>query len=271
MECIYAMQSFGIVAKDVPIHVATGELQLGNHNRWLELCSAKEENPKLRKRIIECPNYSDVLFGRGQIVMNHPGNIMFRDLIQSKLDVYKNVQSKKESTQWTWEVLRMLKNEYGARFLKEERIGNDIFVWVEVSNETARTKVRIAFRDARTRLSKSSVKGNGPSKLKGNKKDTSASSLRKSSSQGPITSLPKRTNGKTSTSGATCMFVPPSTQREHQQQFRADVVTLEGMSNDLNHQIHHQFNDSSTFAFLGYDSSSSKRHRIGNPKLFDCE
>lgn len=83
--------------------------------------------------------------------MNHPGNTMFRNLIHCNLEVYSNLQTRTESTAWTWGFVRKLKRENGARFLKEERIGTDTTVWIEVSNEMARNKVRIAFRDAKKR------------------------------------------------------------------------------------------------------------------------
>ena len=158
VECIYALQSFGISAKQIPLNTSTGELNLTNHNRWLKLCAAKEENLKLYERIIECPNHSDILLGRGQIAMKHPGNALFRSVIQSKLKEYSSIQSKKKLTKYTWDVVRILKDEYGARFLKEEIVKTNGLCWVEVSNDIARGKVRVAFRDARrTRLAKSRI------------------------------------------------------------------------------------------------------------------
>jgi len=168
IECAYALESFGINMKQNPLNITTGELDPKSHNRWLELCAAKEENSKLYKRIIECPNYTDILFGRGQILMNHPGNTMFRNFIRSKLDAYTNVRSKKEATQWTWGAVRTLKNEYGVRFLKEERVDSGAVGWVEVTNEVARSKVRIALRDATSRLKKTMEKQTNPEYRKSN-------------------------------------------------------------------------------------------------------
>merc|ERR1719464_2289600 len=51
----------------------------------------------------------------------------------------------------------MLKGKYGARFLKEENIESDGLGWIEVSNETARQKVRAAFRDFRTKMNKTTT------------------------------------------------------------------------------------------------------------------
>jgi len=135
--------------------MATGDMDLTNHLHWLKVVAEKEENPMKYKLIIECPNHSDILFGRGQYLMNHPGNTMFRNFIQCNLKIYSNLQTRKESTEWTWKAVRRLKTENGARFLKEERIGTDTTAWMEVSNDIARKKLRIAFRDAKTRQIKS--------------------------------------------------------------------------------------------------------------------
>ena len=156
MECFYTLASFGITSRQIPLNIASDDLDLTHHNRWLELCVAREKDANLQKQIIECPNNSDILFGRGQIVMTHPGNIMFRNFIQSNLETYMSITSRKEATQWTGEAVHTLKTEYGARFLKEEQIINsNITTWVEVSqHESVRSKLRIAFRDARKRLTK---------------------------------------------------------------------------------------------------------------------
>ena len=141
MECAYALESFGISSKMFPLDIGTNKVDLTHHMRWFNLRIARDESSTALKHIIECPNHSDILFGRGQIVMNHPGNTMFRNFIHCNLEVYSNIQSKKESTQWTWSVVRKLKSENGARFLKEERVDSKITAWVEVSNEVARSKV----------------------------------------------------------------------------------------------------------------------------------
>jgi hypothetical protein len=159
VECMYALQSFGIHSDQIPVNSSTGRLKTKQHSKWLQLCQLKEDSLKKHgckfDRIIECPNNNDVLFGRGRPIMRHPGNAIMRNIVQSKLEEYSNSPSKKESIQVTWDVVRLLKGKYGARFLKEENAENNGLGWVEVSNDTARSKVRIAFRDARTKILKS--------------------------------------------------------------------------------------------------------------------
>ena len=77
--------------------------------------------------------------------MHHPGNIMFRDFIHCNLEDYSSIKSKKESTLWTcWGVVRKLKRDHGARFLKETIIDTNITTWEEVPNEILlRTTIKI--------------------------------------------------------------------------------------------------------------------------------
>jgi len=189
IECLYALQSFGIPSSQIPLVGAISshkkrkrktetkrkstpnggkennskDLKLDNHNKWLELCQLKERNMTLfdkkwksygdnnyQPKIIECPNHSDILSGRGNGVNRHPGNTVLQNIVVSKLDEYMNLKSSvNEITKLTWDVVHLLKNKYGARFLKEETMESNgkLGCWIEVSNEEARLKVRIAFRD----------------------------------------------------------------------------------------------------------------------------
>jgi len=286
MECIYVLESFGISSKYNPLNIATGEIDTTNFKRWVGLQAAREENLKLHKQIIECPNHSDILFGRGQIVMNHPGNIMFRNFIQSKLEVYSNVRSKKESTQWTWGAVRTLKNEYGARFLKEEKFGKDITAWTEVSNEIARSKVRIAFRDARTRLMKSAEKESTNNESTGGETTGTQNNVSVTSSPPTLvqsSSLSKRKNGTITAPDDFFSLSSPSPQQQHDQH-DMPALNLEDLSNhlgelnsnicelnrNLNSIMNHEVADSSTSEFLGLDGSNNKRQRLCSHNFFDC-
>ena len=298
---MYVLESFGITCKQIPLNDSGEELDLTNHNRVLELCAAREENPKLYKHIIECPTYSDILFGRGQIVMNYPGNSMFRNFIKSNLDVFSNVQSKKESTQWTWRAVRTLKNEYGARFLKEERIESekDITVWVEVSNEVARSKVRIAFRDARKRLAKStemettnsnsSEDNNNNSyaletmakiKIKRTRdKATPPPALISSLSSSSPSSMSMRKNDIITAMDNFSRWSAPTQPQPQLLQYYSPAMNFDGLHDNLsilnnnnnnNNDNDNNNSDSSTSTFLGLDGSSSKRQRMCSSNFFDC-
>ncbi len=147
VECIYALQSFGILPEQIPLNPTNGKVKTKYHHKWLDLRLQKEialkENEPFNK--IECPMIQDVLFGRGWPIMKHPGNVIFRHIIDSRLEEYQNEKSKRGKTLIASSVVSLIKQKgKGGRFLKEESGW-----WVEVSNDMARQKVSIAFRDAR--------------------------------------------------------------------------------------------------------------------------
>lgn len=84
--------------------------------------------------------------------MNHPGNTLFRNFLEAKFDAYANAKSKNEKTTIAWSIVFELKESYGSRFLREDGLW-----WYEVSNEVAREKVSVGFRDVRKSRSKSSI------------------------------------------------------------------------------------------------------------------
>jgi len=194
LECLYALQSFGIQYNQIPIVTGNtskkkrrrkqtkqkgadvednnshnnNDLKLNNHNKWLELCLLKESNMKScdmkwkcygkndrpnfdgpQMIIIECPNHSDILSGRGMNVMKHPGNALLRSIVASKVDEYVKLKAHVDIIKFTLGVVHLLKNKYAARFLKEETVESNgkLGCWIEISDEAARIKVRISFRD----------------------------------------------------------------------------------------------------------------------------
>jgi len=182
IECVYALQSFGIHSDQLPVNTSSEKWKMKEHLKWLELCRLREESLKNKGNkcdsIIECPNQTDILFGRGRPIMRHPGNAILRYVVQSKLEEYTNAKNKKETTDVTWSVVRILKGKYGARFLKEETVETNGLAWVEVSNETARQKVRIAFRDLRSRISKTMTAETDPETINETKSENAKTNLK---------------------------------------------------------------------------------------------
>ena len=130
----------------MPINTNTGKIKTANHHKYLLRQKIREEALLENKSFncIECPELSDILFGRGWPKMGHPGNAAFRNTLESRLEEYNAIKSKREKTLVTLSIVNEFK-ECGARFLKEENSG----FWVEVSNNVARQKVSIGFRDVR--------------------------------------------------------------------------------------------------------------------------
>jgi len=282
VECFYTLVSFGITSTQIPLNIASNKLDLTNHSRWLKLCVARENDAELQKRIVECPNNSDILFGRGQILMNHPGNISLRNFIQSNLKAYSDIRTKKETTQFTLAAVRMLKTKYGARFLKEERIDRTITTWVEVSDHLARSKLRISFRDAKSRLAKRKEKGttatnNEPLPLISSslfsKRDNSKIST-------PDDNFKGKNNNLAIQGDFLSLSIPQQQQQEHlkadkMQEFSSNMASLNASISELNSSnlkalTNHQISESSTYTFLRLDGSSdTKRQRICSQDCFN--
>ena len=203
--------------------------------------------------------------------MKHPGNALFRNVIQSKLDEYSRIasKSKKTSTQLTWDVVRILKNEYGARFLKEESVETNGLCWVEVSNETARLKVRIAFCDARKRLAKSSSTAKGSSTTN-TTSDTTSCSINGSSGTTSAAKTKRKSKTKskkitdTDTGLSSLSLSSPSPSRSS---MAAQYNLLQRQSQQLPIQVA----NSSTSAFLGMDGGNSKRQKLCSHNHFDWD
>mmetsp|Transcript_7586 Transcript_7586/g.12016 ORF Transcript_7586/g.12016 Transcript_7586/m.12016 type:complete len:112 (-) Transcript_7586:1589-1924(-) len=102
--------------------------------KWCEMRREKEKQPK-GENIIECPLREDILFGKGQTVTKHPGNVGMRKLVEARMDQYQ-VAVFKDKSRLAREVVAEVKAG-GGRFLKECSHG----LFVEVDDETARKKV----------------------------------------------------------------------------------------------------------------------------------
>jgi len=146
-ECLYTLQTFGIQSNQVPISANSGKLKVGYFHKWIDIQRKRDEAAKTDTPFlgIDCPQQRDVLFGRGWPKMHHPGNAFFRNMIESNIDSYNNAASKRDKTVLSWSIVSELIG-HGVRFLREEE---KCGCWVEVSNEVARQKVSVAFRDIR--------------------------------------------------------------------------------------------------------------------------
>jgi hypothetical protein len=89
------------------------------------------------------PRPEDVLFGRGKTVVEHPGNIRFRQVVDLYMLQYETA-NRTEKTRITEIIMYMVQGSAG-RFLKRD----DGINWEEVDDATAREKVAHAFRNRR--------------------------------------------------------------------------------------------------------------------------
>ena len=88
---------------------------------------------------ISKPSVTNILFGRGKPIENHPGNRTYRKVIQSKSVMYDAAKTNLEKKSITLSIVHEMKEQLHHQFLKEdEKTG----LWIEVTDvEIARQKV----------------------------------------------------------------------------------------------------------------------------------
>jgi len=93
------------------------------------------------------PNPQDIIMGRNKAVaLTWSGNVMFRNVIQEYAHHYieaQGISSKSGKTFITVGVLRLLQNQYRARFLVRNNTS-----WVVIDDSEAQMKISQALRNA---------------------------------------------------------------------------------------------------------------------------
>lgn len=100
---------------------------------------------KPMQRVYVTPTDNDVLCGRGINNFKHPGNKSLRSKIVAKLDGYVLCSRRGEKTNIIRGVIADVNNQ-GGRFLKYDYTAKR---WFDGGSEAAKTRVGVAFRDAK--------------------------------------------------------------------------------------------------------------------------
>ena len=95
------------------------------------------------------PNNIDVLLGRGRPLQKHYGNQNYHFLVEEYQPEYER-SSKSKKTTMTKTILDRIR-QYGGRFLKEDDVG----YWIEIDDDSARSKISQTFRNHRCATRKS--------------------------------------------------------------------------------------------------------------------
>lgn len=93
------------------------------------------------------PTEMDVLCSKDKSVAKNPGNVIFRERIESGTTLYHGATSKQDKMKITRDIVTLMHANYGSRFLKQHGKG-----WVEINNQMARDKVSHALRFAAKNL-----------------------------------------------------------------------------------------------------------------------
>lgn len=164
IELKYQIKSYGIPVDLLPM-TSTGNVKTTYLKQWIRLRNIFEEPiyqysigrsvglpvantigvaSATPTALIECPGSKDVVFRPGKPVMNHPGNVYFRSLIESKSALH-DMATQTGKASIAREVADEMIETQGGRFL----------VWIESSccwkaitdPAQQRHKVAIAFRN----------------------------------------------------------------------------------------------------------------------------
>jgi len=149
IEWRYALQGYGIPTEIIP-STDTGTIKLDNWKKWIKLKTYSEQlyisrsesgrddgsdstsgsvsttlastsTIKPMNSIVECPGSHDVIFRKGKTMMYHPGNVLFQNIIESRIQEHsidpKTTYARRQAIEM--EVIQQIKNDCG-RFLKWE-------------------------------------------------------------------------------------------------------------------------------------------------------
>jgi len=91
------------------------------------------------------PTEKDVICARGKAASRHPGNIMFRELIQSRIAEYSSAKTKMDKSVIVSQIVEQVRQASpNGGFVKQNTDDN---TWFEVGDSIAREKVGQCFRD----------------------------------------------------------------------------------------------------------------------------
>ena len=134
------MMGFGIPG-DLPIK-NSGSIKTQTQKKWIAYRQMMEREDGKSLTEIFCPSSKDVLVVGGMHFYKYPGNIRYRELLESKIDDYVNAVTVGEKIRITTGVLDSIVAS-GGRFLVRDKNG----WWTAANEHSARTKVSNAFRD----------------------------------------------------------------------------------------------------------------------------
>jgi len=148
IENRYKLSGYGIPLDQLPV-TESGKIKTNHFKKWLQL-RKNLEDPHSRARnelqhTIECPGANDVVFRPSQSTMCHPGNVMFRGLVESKHLEHSEATSREQKIDITKSVIATVRNR-GGRFL----VWNNTSWWTELRDEKLTyTKIAVFFRNSK--------------------------------------------------------------------------------------------------------------------------
>eukprot|EP00533_Pseudo-nitzschia_delicatissima_P009889 CAMPEP_0116087644 /NCGR_PEP_ID=MMETSP0327-20121206/5468_1 /TAXON_ID=44447 /ORGANISM="Pseudo-nitzschia delicatissima, Strain B596" /LENGTH=598 /DNA_ID=CAMNT_0003578715 /DNA_START=114 /DNA_END=1910 /DNA_ORIENTATION=- len=148
IENRYKLSGYGIPLDQLPI-TESGKLKNMHFKKWIQLRKTIESSNTMIENdlgsIIECPNLKDVVFRPSQSTMCHPGNVMFRSLVESKHFEHSIAPNREAKIDVTRSVMIAVK-QLGGRFL----VWNNETWWTEITDEKViYSKIAVFFRNSK--------------------------------------------------------------------------------------------------------------------------
>lgn len=166
MEVIYSLMGYGIPVDTLPLDEVTQTVKTKNSDSFIKVRgkieaeksdfhdsgnssdSSFDTEGSNRSTMIECPSLHDVIFRSGKSYMSHPGNMMFRELIEHHINEH-NVATQDRKKNLTWQVIEEVENK-GGRFLEYDR---DVGTWTELTDRSViRHKIATYFKEFRRKV-----------------------------------------------------------------------------------------------------------------------
>jgi len=184
MEIQYNLHGYGIPVDQIPI-TDTGNIKTKNLFQWIRVRKylesqraqtissyvSSDSESSMGSSIhlsIDCPNMNDVIFRGKHAYLSHPGNAMFRGLIESRYEEHNRLTTIDAKVQVTWNIIKEVEKRNG-RFLVWDNNG----CWKEITDRMqVRTKVAGALKDHKRRLkARSNMRANSSSTFEFERQD----------------------------------------------------------------------------------------------------
>ena len=142
IEVQYKLMGYGIPVSHIPA-TDTGAIKVKNHNQWLKNRKKIEKGSFDHSTICECPGLNDVLFRRAGSCLAHPGNALFKNLLESKKEEHMN-SNQTEKRDIAWSIVDDIEKRNG-RFFKWNTKET---YWMQITDRSEiRQKVAMSIRD----------------------------------------------------------------------------------------------------------------------------
>jgi hypothetical protein len=157
IQTTYQLMTYGIPVDLIP-RTGTGNIKTKNHQQWIKTRKVIEETKE--EGLIECPGMNDVIFRFGKSYLSHPGNAIFRGLIEANFVEHSDAINTDAKIAVTWRIVEDIERR-GGRFLVWDKRG-----WWKVTSDRAqiRSKVAVSLKEHKKKvIAKTNVQFNSSS------------------------------------------------------------------------------------------------------------